>query len=438
MSATSGKKIEFGGVVIVKVHKARNLPKMDPGRNGKLDAYFKLYFEGYESDKQKTKVVKKNFNPKFKETFTFHFKKPLSSFPTFVADCWDRDVLSKDDYAGRATFDLNGHDEWPLRHVKATIALKDGKSPSVADGDAATASDTSSHVFISFNFLPGYHSTVNALKELNTFPYLGDSSKHMIAVDLEKALAPGIFVVLEFEGKKLDLFLIDTNPNSKYWTDVGFMPAKHDYKVRRQTDDDGAILTKKYAPVIGSDKKVYTAKKLDDLDCKTRFANIDFSICEFQQLFEAGMHELTLEHGWKGRADYKKAKSMLEGIETDDKKEALFFPIPGRLWKGDGTPPEWAFLRSDFDSDNIDRTFFLFSEPASAGVFLDLEHKKRTKRTERHFKKEKKVQGRKVVMAVSVDDIEFPCYQNEITTRVFKYKGDHKSIVLEDIVPIFN
>lgn len=150
------------------------------------------------------------------------------------------------------------------------------------------------------------------------------------------------------------------------------------------------------------------------------------------------MSEVTVKHGWEGSANYDKAKRMLKGIHTNDKKQALYFPIPGRLYEGEGETPAWGFLRSDFDSDNIDRAVMLFAPAEQQGIFFDITHEKRKKRTERHSKKPKDQFGHQVPSMVCVDDLKPPTHQAKINVRVLRHLSGKKVIRLVDIMPIFD
>ena len=71
------------------------------------DPYVEVSIHGAQRDiAGKTSVVKKTLNPVWQVPFAFAFRDSQSPV-TIVLTCWDKDMLGKDDFMGRASFQVS-------------------------------------------------------------------------------------------------------------------------------------------------------------------------------------------------------------------------------------------------------------------------------------------------------------------------------------------
>ncbi|KAF3445439.1 hypothetical protein FNV43_RR10615 [Rhamnella rubrinervis] len=104
-TSTTYDLVEQMHFLYVSVVKARDLPVMDV--SGSLDPYVEVKLGNY---KGVTKHLEKNQNPVWRQTFAFSKERLQSNLLEVIVK--DKDVISKDDFVGKVTFDLN---EVPLR-----------------------------------------------------------------------------------------------------------------------------------------------------------------------------------------------------------------------------------------------------------------------------------------------------------------------------------
>lgn len=83
----------------VFVREARDLPNMDKGKGNLTDAYVQVEYGG---QKQKTRTIKDDLNPRWEQTLTF----PLGSDPDITLKVYDDDPLI-DDYIGQTIVPLS-------------------------------------------------------------------------------------------------------------------------------------------------------------------------------------------------------------------------------------------------------------------------------------------------------------------------------------------
>ena len=99
--------------------------------NGLSDPYCELYvlddkLQVDKKTKQKTKVIKKNLNPKWNETFTFQV--PVTSKGIMI-DMFDEDLIGSDEFMGTVTvlpgmFQMDQEVWLPLNKKSATDEVK--------------------------------------------------------------------------------------------------------------------------------------------------------------------------------------------------------------------------------------------------------------------------------------------------------------------------
>jgi C2 domain len=408
---------KLSGTMIVMLHYARNLPKMDAGF-GKVDAYFKIS-AGKKSFKSKTKS--KDYNPKYDESFRVSLD-GLTAVPPIVLEAYDKDALSKDDFIGRASLS-----PLMLPELNVRVDLQDlAKKPS---NDAGAA-----FVVVSMAWMPSYSYAARVLRERNDGrAFEGSKKLTHLKIRATGELGAGVAVIAEFEKDTFDLHLVQeegaASVDSPLWTELS-LGGKKKYKVRRQQNSE--------AWTISDIARVVSSRKLDDLDCWTDFAGIEMRAFEVDEVLSTTMDKITVAHGWQPgvRADYAKAKAMLNDIETDDKSQSLYFPL-----RVDGIDGVVAYLKSDFDSDNIDRAMLLTEIGAAANIVVDIAHHNTKKRVEHHWPKTTTDSGLgkdiRIVSRVSIDDIPMPCYQNHVTVRLLRRRTEPRVVRLIDLLPIF-
>ncbi|KAK8842498.1 hypothetical protein M9Y10_026089 [Tritrichomonas musculus] len=90
-------------ILHVRAIEARDLPKMDV--IGKVDAYLKFKLSSDLEHKQKTHVIKKNYNPVWNEEF--HFKVDPSKNEVLHAELYDWDKVSANDLISTHDFEIS-------------------------------------------------------------------------------------------------------------------------------------------------------------------------------------------------------------------------------------------------------------------------------------------------------------------------------------------
>lgn len=90
-------------VLHIKAIEARDLPKMDVV--GKVDGYLKFKLSSDPKSKQKTHVIKKDYNPVWNEVF--HFKVDPSKNEVLHAELYDWDKVSANDLISTHDFEIN-------------------------------------------------------------------------------------------------------------------------------------------------------------------------------------------------------------------------------------------------------------------------------------------------------------------------------------------
>jgi len=107
-----------GGAVTLKVVSGRNLASKDS--NGLSDPYCEIYLldekgQPNKKSKQKTKVVNKNLNPTWDETFNFTAP-PGAACAGILIEMFDKDAIGTDEFMGRIIVPTNNFkmekDEW--------------------------------------------------------------------------------------------------------------------------------------------------------------------------------------------------------------------------------------------------------------------------------------------------------------------------------------
>jgi len=107
-----------GGAVTLKVVSGRNLASKDS--NGLSDPYCEIYLldekgQPNKKSKQKTKVINKNLNPTWDESFNFTAP-PGGACAGILIEMFDKDAIGTDEFMGRIIVPTNKFkmekDEW--------------------------------------------------------------------------------------------------------------------------------------------------------------------------------------------------------------------------------------------------------------------------------------------------------------------------------------
>eukprot|EP00164_Ancoracysta_twista_P009209 GFYU01013555.1.p1 GENE.GFYU01013555.1~~GFYU01013555.1.p1 ORF type:complete len:530 (+),score=138.25 GFYU01013555.1:166-1755(+) len=117
LAATSGEKLQVGKTFI-HVVSAKGLPAADA--NGKSDPYCVLEL-GEET--QKTKIIFKNLNPVWDESFLFEVADPTHAL---VFNMYDHDRLSEDDWLCSSQIALDSLADQKVHEMSLTLTDKDG------------------------------------------------------------------------------------------------------------------------------------------------------------------------------------------------------------------------------------------------------------------------------------------------------------------------
>lgn len=137
------------GTLTVEILNATNLLSKDS--NGKSDPFVKVYLNG--SDFYKTKTKKKTIDPEWNETTTVDVDFRVQSILRFKVSDWDFGV-EQDDKIGEYNFALKDIDPFANKMVDYEIPL-------VADDQGAAGT-----LFIRLGFKPEYHTLTSAEKAL--------------------------------------------------------------------------------------------------------------------------------------------------------------------------------------------------------------------------------------------------------------------------------
>jgi len=116
------------GKVFITVVEAKDLIGLD--FNGKSDPFVELIFNKDKSTKKCTKVLKKNLNPEWNETFEFYSKEPLTDKIKLLV--WDYDRFTINEFEGRAIVPVCSVSNLNGRELDQWFPLLDKGAPSKA------------------------------------------------------------------------------------------------------------------------------------------------------------------------------------------------------------------------------------------------------------------------------------------------------------------
>jgi len=124
MANTNSPSDTIQGLVLLEVIEGKDFPKMDFGVFFSCDPYTTITF-GHQ--KFKSKVVKKDLNPKWNETFRLLVRKSEINYP-IVIEAWDYDFHTKNDYIGQVEVKVN--QLFQQGPIDTWFDIKDAKNPS--------------------------------------------------------------------------------------------------------------------------------------------------------------------------------------------------------------------------------------------------------------------------------------------------------------------
>ena len=113
-----------GSQLTCSVIEAKNLLPLDP--NGLSDPYIKINISDSNAQGLKTKVAKSNLNPSWNETLAIDLQ-PSEINKRLQVQCWDRDLLTGDDFMGAMSFDISDITRSPIHGWLKLLAKKEGE-----------------------------------------------------------------------------------------------------------------------------------------------------------------------------------------------------------------------------------------------------------------------------------------------------------------------
>jgi len=333
-----------------------------------------LYFDGQKVGK--TKVVKDNYNPVWKEYFQIYSDNPAAKINLVLMD---KDVIGKDDRCGDIVISS-------VPCTKSRIKVEN-----------VPASMIHSHedpiVIVSVGRCFSYQFSKSRFSSIPGFIF--DDNKHKFAVPV--ANVP-IYFCVEYEninsknGKadlELSLLITDKDFLKSNYVDFAWLGRRFSIKRRSfaSLQPVGKFGSIEYYHIIQlPDIKIHNLALATDL--LIRWGAV-------VEKDEIDLDKIVSKHGWKGAMSYDLAKKKLHDCTFDDAHRYINFE------------EKYGTLIVDYDKDNVDYCYYIYSEAAMAGVVPDMACASESKRTITFYPQGFMYNGRTYTMKVSLDDLPY-------------------------------
>jgi len=393
-----------GYLVGFVVHKCNNLPKADT--IGKIDAFIEVEYDG--KDLGKTKVIQKNFDPKWNHAFHTKTSKLDGSFKLKLLD---KDTVGEEKVGSITIFPPHNHGYQLSRMWDLNKGFKPHRE------------GAPSNIIYSIGWIKDFENLRDSLK--SNPDVVQHADKKRLIVPIGHVMGKGadkndVLLVISFEKTEVELRIWETTDKYLGTKLIEFTYINHNVKYR---------LKKKTWDVKQSvdGYQIWSELKMDDIPVYFDFNKVALLVSDVtvQSSFTGG--DVYRSHGWDKPHDYASASKELKNVVTNDKHKTI------------AMLEESGVFVVDFNKKDIDFMWAIYDDHSTDGIVADMFYVKHTKSQERemrYFAKPKKVAKTKIGMNIRVDGIEAQVVAaSDFKITLYK-KTQTQNFPILDILPL--